>query len=70
MSMKCVVCGTEFKDQLDASQRPCKSGGGHILQETLDGTRNPDTGESASFRSVDAADLKKWGEQARKIYGE
>ena len=68
--MKCVVCRQRFNDGEEAGRAACAPGQGHMLQEEIIGSSNPDDKERVDFRSVDANDLKQWGEQAKKWFGD
>lgn len=71
---RCITCKQVFNTPVPTTQ--CSSsGGGHFLQEMVDGSKiitndGLPTGESADFLSVDESDLKRWGEQAKKLFSE
>lgn len=70
-NFRCALCHGNFFDEREAASRPCRSlGESHMLQPLIQGSINPDDKSQADFVSVDSADLKKWGEQAKKIYGD
>lgn len=64
---KCVVCGTIKPGAADFQFIPCRGGAKHIIQEVVSGSRNPDDGQAADFVAVDSADLRKWGEEAKRL---
>lgn len=68
--LKCQICQEKFNDQVEAGRKACKDGGGHILQEVLIGSINPDDGSRADFISVGASERAKWAEEARRVFGD
>lgn len=64
--MKCVICHQTFNDAIAAQQVPC-TGGGHMLQEVVDGTRNTETGIVADFVAPSPRELREWAEKAKKL---
>lgn len=64
--MKCVICHQQFQDGAQAKGVPC-SGGGHILQEAISGTRNSETGDVADFHAPSSRELAEWAKKAKDL---
>lgn len=69
--VKCQICKQKFNDHKEAQQVKCNDGqGGHILQEVVIGSINPDDGSRADFLSVGPRERAEWAAKAREIFGD
>jgi hypothetical protein len=68
----CVICKQKFPDSVAAKQSAC-SGGGHVLQEIIDGSRQVDDDGNdlgpADFYAAGPDELKRWGQLAKEKFG-